>query len=415
MKKLVIAILAVCIVALIALSVIQLKDKPAADTAAAAVQTETAAAQTETTETVDAVAQAPEAEEDTAAASSSYIDYDKLYAAYDPDTVAVTINGHDVSWNEYYTWITYYTTNLEYYMNMYAQYGYTMGWADVINEETGATCADEAISTSLQFVEQIYNTEDYAQANGYIPADIDEKLAADTAEEIEYLVSNGALSEGATEEDFDTYLHDSHSDISQYKQVTRFGEIADEIYNNIYGENNENVSDEDALAYFAENGYVIANHILFTTTDQETGEAYDEAKVAEILAKAQEIIDELNAIEDPEERAERFVELKMEYDEDTGKTYYPNGYVFGAGQMVEEFYNASLALKEYEISAPVQSTYGYHIIMRMPDDADAVIMSDNVSAREMCGTAAFNDLMAEIMEANKAELKIDVNLLDYLQ
>lgn len=410
MKKLVIALVAVLIIAVGALTVFQLRDKaPAVKQPAPTAEAQQPAQ--DSTETVDATvgAEAP--------AAAPHLDYDALFAAHNPDEIAVTVNGHEINWAEYYSWISYYTNNMEYYMNMYAQYGYTMGWDSVINEENGTTVADEAITTSLQFVEQIYNTLDYAEANGYVSEDIYAKLEEDVNAEIANLVMNGMLPEGAGVEEFNAYLQESHSNIEQYRSITLFGEIADAMYAEIFGEKSEKVSDAEALAYFADNGYVIANHILFMNSDRTTGEAFTEEQIAENLARAQALIEELRAIEDSAEREARFLELKQELDEDTGKVYYPNGYVFGAGQMVEEFYAASLELGDYEISEPVLTSYGYHIIMRLPDDCDAIIMSDNVSAREMCGTAKFNDLMDEIMNSTKAELTSVMDgfsLLDYV-
>ena len=70
---------------------------------------------------------------------------------------------------------------------------------------------------------------------------------------------------------------------------------------------------------------------------------------------------------------ERFKELKEEYCEDTGKTAFPDGYLFRSGEMVEEFENAAMLLEEYGVSEPVESPYGYHIILRLPLDADALM------------------------------------------
>ena len=424
MKKLVIAMVAVLLVAALAISIPQISAKSDTAAAAAAQTAETAEAEkTETTETAQTETAAAESvdavsEDDVVTVySSAYVDYDALYAAYDPDEIAVTINGHEVTWDEYYTWISYYTENLEYYMQMYAMYGYTMSWSDVIDDETGTTCADEAVSTSLQFVEQIYNTLDYAEANGYLTDDVYAELEEDEQAKIAELIESGTLEEGAGEEEFEAYLRENHSSLTQYNAIALFGIITDRIYIDLYGENSELVTDEQALEYYNENSYIYANHILFLNTDSSTGEALSDADLEAILAKAQEISDELNAIEDDEERAARFLELKEEYDEDTGKEYYPNGYIFGLGEMVDEFDSAARALAVYEVSAPVESSYGYHIIMRMPDDMDAVVTSEDASTRELAGSALFNDLMDEIMAANEAKLTPaceSFSLLDYL-
>ena len=56
--------------------------------------------------------------------------------------------------------------------------------------------------------------------------------------------------------------------------------------------------------------------------------------------------------------------LVKEYGIDPGTESNPDGYVFTTGEMVEEFEQASFDLKVGEISRPVKSTYGYHIIKR---------------------------------------------------
>ncbi len=69
-----------------------------------------------------------------------------------------------------------------------------------------------------------------------------------------------------------------------------------------------------------------------------------------------------------------FDELVGEYNQDPGMEQNPDGYVFGRGYMVKEFEDASYALKIDEISKPVKSQFGYHIIKRvaLPDITESV-------------------------------------------
>lgn len=61
-----------------------------------------------------------------------------------------------------------------------------------------------------------------------------------------------------------------------------------------------------------------------------------------------------------------FDELVKEYNEDPGMEKNPDGYVFTKGDMVKEFEDASYSLNVGDLSKPVKSDYGYHIIKRMP-------------------------------------------------
>ena len=67
-----------------------------------------------------------------------------------------------------------------------------------------------------------------------------------------------------------------------------------------------------------------------------------------------------------------FDELMKEYSEDTdssGNVNSPDGYEAKSGQMVAAFEEAALALQPGQISGIVESTYGYHIILRLPIQA----------------------------------------------
>lgn len=59
-----------------------------------------------------------------------------------------------------------------------------------------------------------------------------------------------------------------------------------------------------------------------------------------------------------------FDALVKEFGKDPGMEQNPDGYVFTKGEMIEEFESASFSLKAGEISKPVKTSYGYHIIKR---------------------------------------------------
>ena len=143
---------------------------------------------------------------------------------------------------------------------------------------------------------------------------------------------------------------------------------------------------------------------------------------AEKKAKADEIYKELAAITDQSELMKRFAELKEEYCEDTGKTAYPDGYTFTEGKMVPEFENAVKALEAYEVSEPVQSDYGYHIILRLPDDPDSVIdyttQNTPMTARKYCANTDYAERMETVLSETTLEYVpgfAQVELADFIK
>ena len=121
------------------------------------------------------------------------------------------------------------------------------------------------------------------------------------------------------------------------------------------------------------NNYVYqARHILLLTVDMsgtptvndEGAYVYpslDEETVAEKKALAEELLGKLKEADDLDAA---FNELMNEYSEDSGLASNPDGYTTTVGKMVAPFEQAALSLKPGEISGIVESTYGYHIILR---------------------------------------------------
>ena len=173
-------------------------------------------------------------------------------------------------------------------------------------------------------------------------------------------------------------------------------------FRTLYGKDGEKLSEEEVMAYLAEQGYLKANHILRLTKDMDTGEDLDEETVAQKQAEAAAIAAQLQAVEDPEELLALLQELKTEWDEDSGKEAYPDGYVFVEGQMVDEFYDTALALEDYRVSDPVKSDYGYHVIVRLPLDPETVLGTSAegtpLTARASCANARYGELLDERLQ-----------------
>ena len=393
MKKLIAVLTSVCLVMAGALT--WLSSKPGSDNLPAVLPSEAPADPVET----DAPGEtdAPAAEEGTEeAAPIRTLDYDAMYLSRQPDEVVMTVGGEDVTWAEYFYWLQYYGGQAEYYMSMFNAYGMPTDWDSELGSE-GETYLSFVSSSAVNTLRESASLELLCRENGIQLTeddlkDMQDTLAADIA---------ATCGENGTEEDFDEYLQTLYMNRAIYDRMVRINYLYPAAAVKLYGENGRLISDEEAAAYLADNGYLCSTHILFLTTDMSTGEAMDEAAVAEKKAQADALVAELRAIEDPAERVARFKELKELYCEDGGKVSYPDGYLYPANTMYPIFEETTAAQGEYEVSDPVLSQAGYHIIMTLPLDPDMVIFSSDGSsntARTLLAAQKFNAVMDEYIE-----------------
>lgn len=152
------------------------------------------------------------------------------------------------------------------------------------------------------------------------------------------------------------------------------------LYNNLYEKILENREHEITKAAFeeAKSGMVRAKHILiqFPEGEGENGALTDEQKAA-VLAEAEAVLAEVNAMADISE----FDALIEKYNDDPGMQSNPDGYYFGKGEMVPEFEESAFTLEEGKTSGLVETSYGYHILLKLPLEDEAIYSS-----------AAFNNL-----------------------
>ena len=416
MKKFVIILLVACLALGCGLGYFAAKNSDEPSPAPIAAAEETAPA--EESADVDAAPAAEDAAGEAAAEETPIrtLDLAAIRSLHAPDEIVGDVDGREVSWDEYYYWIAEMGSQAQNHIYTMAMYGQSLDWDDKLSADSEQTFAEYTLETAQDCVRQLATLEAVAK-------EYDVKLTAeDEAALAEQLRSDidASCGEGASEEDFNAYLAENDLSREMYDRMNRANYLFAGIFRAIYGENAESVTEEDALAYLEENEYLSAAHILFRTVDDSYA-ALDEATVAEKLEQAEAVSAELRAIEDPEARAKRFAELKEQYCEDPGRVDYPDGYVFVPGMMVEEFENAVKALADYEVSEPVLSAHGYHVIMRLPLNADATVtLSDDgtpVSARRLYADNQFNELMKNRIGESVLTLNDDVaalKLTDYL-
>ena len=118
-----------------------------------------------------------------------------------------------------------------------------------------------------------------------------------------------------------------------------------------------------------------AQHILLSTKDNATNEDLSAEEKNAKKEKAEEILKRVKKGED-------FTKLMNEFSEDPGKESSPEGYVFTDGEMVAEFEDAVKALEPGKTSEIVESSFGYHIIKRLPlsSETDAEAFEKNFSS-----------------------------------
>ena len=382
---------------------IQVTEEAAAAPEAAEAEAETAAepeAQTEQAEALSAAQEEP-------AVTSGRINYEELYRLYEPEEKVLKINDKEETWGDYFYILFTQCGQIEqYFDSMAAYYGMQFHWDEPVEEEGegGDTYAEAALESVDNLMIQLAALEKFAEENGVeVSEEMRGMIEAQKKQDI-----TSALGEEGTEEAFYEYLEKIHLSRDMYDRIVTQNYLYQESFNRLYGDQAADLPDEAALKFLEDKGYVTAAHILLLNTDEETGEKLDEAALAEKKAELEALVSELRAIEDDTERKEAFLQKVTELSEDPGSARYPEGYTYTPGTMVPEFEAAAEALEDYAVSDVVETSYGYHILLRLPLSPDAVVeFSSTTGEARTARMLAANQEYAEKLQATADTLKLE--------
>ena len=315
-----------------------------------------------------------------------------------PDAIVASLNGNGASADLVAYWIGYDVSYLDSYMQYYT--GSSINWDDTLSD--GMSVSDYVKASVLSSVKQHLVLENLASKYGVTLTAEQEAAMAES--------DQSYIDQYGSEEAFEAEIAKLGMRRETYDRVAR----SNYLYQNLYELYNTEgsalyASDEDLAVYAAEQGYITADHILLTTKDTATGEALSDEEKAEKKALAEEIKQKLDACEgDLTALTALFRELADEYSEDPGRETYPTGYTFTTGAMMPEFEAAAYALAEGAVSEIVESSFGYHILLRLPLDKAAA--ADAV--RETYFTDFFSDRVESAVIATSAEFdKLDPQVL----
>lgn len=293
------------------------------------------------------------------------------------DTV-MTVNGTEISYDEYMTWLGSAVSDIK---SIYSTYsGTDVDWDGNFLFDASITNAEWCIKHANENLTKLHSVESKAKELGVTVTDEQKEALEDEFEELRSTYATG----DDTEASFKDFLAGYNYTQDSYRTQRNLNYLYYNVFAELYGEQGEKLDESKVLDYAEKNDYVTSAHILIKTTKdvtdddgKTTTEELSEAEKAEKLAQAQELADELKAIDDNEKRWERFKELMDEYSEDPGKESFPNGYCFTTNTMVEIYDTTSRELAEYEVSDPVESTHGYHVIMRLPMTSSDLVSYQN--------------------------------------
>jgi len=308
------------------------------------------------------------------------IDYNAAFASFPPETVMLVAGEYTITWAELYF-------NIRSVLNsLYSSYGEIPDLSEIMPD--GTTYGDAVLNYAIDNALVYRAIELGAKTYGATLSDDDHMYLYD-----EY----GSIAEsyGGMDEFLEIlWEEDGINSFDLFYYLYSIPYLAENTFTEQYGANGLLLPDEDVAENTVTGGYLMAKHILRLKSDD--GDETPLRETEEILLLLEEY--------EGDDFDSYFDSLMYDHSEDAGGlSSFPNGYLFQYGDMVPEFYDACMALEIGQYSGVVETTYGYHIVYKMPLNYDEIPMYnysqyDYRTLRGIIAQGLFNNSISDWVE-----------------
>lgn len=317
------------------------------------------------------------------------------------DTVLFTVDGRDITADQYLYWLL---TSISEAKNA----GYLAddeAWEETIEDQP---TSDYLKGQALEISKLYAVVANHAEEAG---AGVTEEQRAEAEEQLDQM---GSL--------YEQYYGLTTQEWLDQQCITREGYLSlnDAYYQvqNLQSSMEEagelTPTDEDIQNMIDSEGIYNCKHILIAFPAHEDGSEVTDEEKAATKAEAEALYQEITSAADPITAFDNAMNEKSDdgRDETSGELLKPNGYTFlstgalldGSSSLVTEFVTAGTALAEDEISAPVETDYGYHILLRQN--------ADNEDTRAAYPNYAMNQMLEQWTADAKVETTDAYDKLD---
>jgi len=308
------------------------------------------------------------------------IDYDAAFQTFTPDTVMINDGELKVTWAELFFFLRSNLNALISSVGMLPDLSLPLPDGRTYSE----TLMDYAVENALQYLSFEYG----AMVTGVTLSEEEQKQMDESFESMVETFGSEAAFLGVLKTQYGIF------DFEVFKRFIYMDYLPVAIFYDLYGQDAEFLSDEEAAEFTADHGYLMVKHILLMRTEDDT----DTPRIV-----LEDILNQLDNY-DGDDFEGFFDELMFDNTEDSdGLSIFPDGYLFQFGDMEAPFYEAAAALEIGEISGIVESEHGYHIVLRIPINFDAVPISllsvgDFTSLRLLVAFDMFDATLSEWRE-----------------